>query len=353
MANSVSYGMGQIRYVRGVNYMSNLNFSAHAIETSSISGTKNYQDIVFYRDNALTTFSANESYYLRIGIPQNLSYKMTFDLKLLKGSLSNNGTFSFDNRNQYQEINRFQIDREERNTNAVSRVVLYPEVTYNEVDGYSQSREGKAIVQIVDTKELDSVPQLGELYYLATNDNYYIRNINGGGNLTPAEDYGILPYDNDFQLQFKNDILLNHTWEEGQTTNIKYFDFVFSNKVSGENFNSILLELNRNSYDDDIQWTDSSGNTYNGLHLNLEDIDVKCYQIINMLKNSTFGTNNINSFDNIGVWSHPGAIMSINGEEIRVGQSGYYELNDFNITNFGMVVEDARDKFSLDYQYKI
>ena len=45
--------------------------------------------------------------------------------------------------------------------------------------------------------------------------------------------------------------------------------------------------------------------------------------------------------------------MSINGEEIRIGQSGYYELNDFNITNFGIVVKDANDRFSLDYQYKV
>ena len=353
MANSVSYGMGQIRYNGNPDsYKVNLQLSAHAIETQSILGNKSYQDIVFYRnpdDGGLTTFSTDKSYYLRIGIPQNLSYIMTFDLKLLKGSLSNNDIFSFDNRSQYQEINRFQVDREERATNTVSRIVLYPEVIFNENGEGSQSRDGKVLVQIANEKESKDVPK-GELYYLSANDNYYIRNINGGGILVND----VLPYNNDYQLELKNDILLNHSWIEGQTTNKKYFDFVFSNKVSGESFNSILLELNRSSYDDDIQWKDGT-KTYNGLHLNPNDIDVTCYQIINMLDNSTFGTNNpkITSFNNIGVWSHPDAIMAINGEEIRIGQSGYYELNDFNITNFGMVVEDARDKFSLDYQYKI
>jgi hypothetical protein len=44
--------------------------------------------------------------------------------------------------------------------------------------------------------------------------------------------------------------------------------------------------------------------------------------------------------------------MGINGEEIRIGQSGYYELNNFDITNFGIVVRNNQDKFILDYQYK-
>ena len=45
--------------------------------------------------------------------------------------------------------------------------------------------------------------------------------------------------------------------------------------------------------------------------------------------------------------------MAINGEEIRIGQSGYYELNDFDITHFSMLITGNEDKFSIDYQYKI
>jgi hypothetical protein len=45
--------------------------------------------------------------------------------------------------------------------------------------------------------------------------------------------------------------------------------------------------------------------------------------------------------------------MSINGEEIRVGSSGYYELNDFDITNLGIICLSENDKFTIDYQYEI
>jgi hypothetical protein len=45
-------------------------------------------------------------------------------------------------------------------------------------------------------------------------------------------------------------------------------------------------------------------------------------------------------------------MMAINGEEIKVGPSGYYELNDFEITSLGIACMDSNDKFTIDYQYE-
>jgi hypothetical protein len=45
--------------------------------------------------------------------------------------------------------------------------------------------------------------------------------------------------------------------------------------------------------------------------------------------------------------------MSINGEEIQIGASGYYELNDFDVTSFAVVADGPEDKFILDYQYVV
>ena len=111
--------------------------------------------------------------------------------------------------------------------------------------------------------------------------------------------------------------------------------------------------------------TDKNGEVlaeYNGLHVDtefLEDgsiyegegvkIEQQCNEITNLITKETEQT----KFNNIGVWSHPDSILAINGEEIRIGQSGYYELNDFEITSFGIVVKTPKDKFSLDYQYQI
>ena len=45
--------------------------------------------------------------------------------------------------------------------------------------------------------------------------------------------------------------------------------------------------------------------------------------------------------------------MAINGEEIRVGASNYYELdNILPVTSLGIVADGYDDQFSIDYQYE-
>lgn len=55
----------------------------------------------------------------------------------------------------------------------------------------------------------------------------------------------------------------------------------------------------------------------------------------------------------IGVQSFPGLQMCIDGEEIRVGRSGIYEINNgVSVKFLGFIVEEADNKyFILDYQY--
>jgi len=311
MASTVSYNMGQIRYNTNGNYIQDLNFDDYPIETRSLSNSTSYRDIILYNDNNNFVFSQNESYYLRLGIPRNLSYNMTFDLKLL--DKSNN------NRNQYQEIKRFVIPRDSSNQITYSKVILYP------YDGITEDAE-PAVSIIRDTRQAAAI---NEVY--SVGEKFYIKKAS---------------VENDIEIQYKNDILLNHTWREDVSEDLYWVDFVFSNKVDNVSFNAILLELNRNTYDDDISY-EVDGVVYKGLFVG--DIEVECYRINNLITSIS----GVSSFDSIGVWSHPDAIMSINGEEIRIGQSGYYELNDFNITNFGIIVKDANDRFSLDYQYKV
>ena len=311
MASTVSYNMGQIRYNTGGNYITDLEFNDYPIETRSLSNSTSYRDVILYNNNNNFVFSQNESYYLRLGIPRNLSYNMTFDLKLLDKSS--------DNRNQYQEIKRFVIPRDSSNQITYSKVILYP------FDGVTEDAE-PAVSIIRDTRQAAAI---NEVY--SVGENFYIKKANA---------------ENDIEIQYKNDILLNHTWREDVSEDLYWVDFVFSNKVDNVSFNAILLELNRNAYDDDISY-EVDGVVYKGLFAG--DIEVECYRINNLIS----PISGVSSFDSIGVWSHPDAIMSINGEEIRIGQSGYYELNDFNITNFGIVVKDANDRFSLDYQYKV
>mgnify|MGYP003502317925 CR=1 FL=1 len=56
----------------------------------------------------------------------------------------------------------------------------------------------------------------------------------------------------------------------------------------------------------------------------------------------------------IGVQSAPGLQMCIDGEQIRVGRSGIYEINNgVNVQFLGFIIEPDNDGkyFLLDYQY--
>jgi len=339
MASTVSYNMGQIRYKQenydNNRYMIPWTLNAESIVTESVSGANKYQDIILYGE-LTNVFSQSETYYLKFGIPRNLSYNMTFDLKLVKK------TTSEVNRNQYQEIKRFVVPRDSLKSLGYSRVVLFPE------GENGAESENISVAIAVENPDDISLLSEGTVYYKLVKDetgkkvleeNYYIKKDNAP----------------DVKILYKNDILLNHTWKDSQSEDIVYFEFVFLNKVSGQDFNAIILELVRNSYDDDMSYQGEDGQTYNGLYIDPAIINkhLECYQLVNLVKSSESNARDVGAFSNIGVWSHPDAIMSINGEEIRIGQSGYYELNDFDITNFGIVVKGAQDRFSLDYQYKI
>ncbi|HBP43859.1 MAG TPA: hypothetical protein DD621_04240 [Clostridiales bacterium] len=71
---------------------------------------------------------------------------------------------------------------------------------------------------------------------------------------------------------------------------------------------------------------------------------------------STYG---LTELTRIGVQGPTGLMMSINGEQIKIGKTGIYELNDVNIkiTYLGFALKDnvlnvdGYDNFILDFEY--
>ena len=45
-------------------------------------------------------------------------------------------------------------------------------------------------------------------------------------------------------------------------------------------------------------------------------------------------------------------MMAINGSEIKIGPSGYFELQDYDIKSLGIAALAAEDKYTVDYQYQ-
>lgn len=67
---------------------------------------------------------------------------------------------------------------------------------------------------------------------------------------------------------------------------------------------------------------------------------------------------NVDRLVKMGVQGRPGLLMAINGEQIRIGPSGIYEINNgYKVTSIGFILQnasntaDGKDYFILDYQY--
>ena len=63
------------------------------------------------------------------------------------------------------------------------------------------------------------------------------------------------------------------------------------------------------------------------------------------------GNGEMSSITKIGVWGRPGLLMCINGEPIRVGNSGFYEQDSVEVETLGVVVSnnDWSNNFTIDY----
>ena len=114
-----------------------------------------------------------------------------------------------------------------------------------------------------------------------------------------------------------------------------------------QSYNQIQFILNRISIDYNNENEDG---TY-GRKINMEILKLKeIYNVINFLNPAIENTGRLKQ---IGVQSAPGLLMSIEGEAIRVGRSGIYEINNgISVSFIGFVVEPDDNKyFILDYQY--
>ena len=134
--------------------------------------------------------------------------------------------------------------------------------------------------------------------------------------------------------------------EAGTADDYSTFEFVFTPNEN-RTFNQIHLELQRIVDDYEIEREDG---TYGRLpQITVEHLN-EIINIIDILNPSIDGKGMLKQ---IGIQSAPGFTMCINGEQIKVGRSGQYEIKNSSIQIFfiGFIVEDEDTKFILDYQY--
>lgn len=160
-----------------------------------------------------------------------------------------------------------------------------------------------------------------------------------------------------------------------QTESDKYssYSFVFS---PSKNFNKLGFRINRVSFDainttDYRKWlidetTDVSDLRYttSGTEITVATVgdrikytgnDGDICSLVNLVQSTSA---NLSGFLKFGYQSRPGSLIVVNGEPIRIGRSGIYEINNGTIIKSFMIAspngDDNKniDAFLLDYAYK-
>lgn len=131
----------------------------------------------------------------------------------------------------------------------------------------------------------------------------------------------------------------------GKTTDYSTFELILSPN-DNHTYNQIYFELNRELIDYNTLKPD--GTYGREMNISIDRLD-EVYNVIDFLNTSI---ENKNTLKQIGVQGPPGLLMSINGEAIRIGRSGLYEINNgINTTFIGFIIEADEKYFILDYQY--
>lgn len=306
------YSIGQLRF-RGEGTCVSTVPSSKSYKNISMTGSSNTDDTSF-RDIRITTNSPmvrDTDYYLYVKIPQDMNYNLTFNIKLTKRE-AQGGT------EEYQFLKNITIPRGGSATN-VYTVVLY------------ETSSGAVKAMIPKTYVAGQANVKDDIYFDANTEKYYL----GNGNTTYTETANY------------NDLSMTASWVHQAGDYYGYAEIVF--RPVEDNFSEITIEMVRTAEDYNIQGTDTSGEIIYGRYIPLDDFDYTLYTMTNLV-------NEINpngTLSRIGVWSHPGLLMAVNGEEIRVPNSGYYELdNILPIESLGIVAVDYSDNWSLDFMYE-
>lgn len=136
--------------------------------------------------------------------------------------------------------------------------------------------------------------------------------------------------------------------QEQEINDIVVINIVFNPIV---NFTHLVLRLSR-TYEDFLIIKQQGQVKKYGRLIEINDEGCEFFQIKNILDS----LNGVSQFKKIGIQGPSGLLMCINGEEIRIGPSGIYQIkNGYKINFMGFIItseNSSDDYFILDYQYE-
>ena len=348
MAKTASYGIGQYTYDDKFNYITWLGSSLTPAQEESYTPleksyvtytpdlTTSYRDVAFELPDGI---EYGNSYYMTITLPQDGLYDTTVNLKLCAENLLSNEEFKIDF-NKFQQIKQLTVPASNSSADSIySEVILFE---YQ--NGQNTLVAADIPIHVSTSSGTYTESHLYEYngaykYALATDSSW------SGNNLVSVTNYSSYNLAQGWKITSEN--ITNDT--------ITY-SFVFSPKYNlTDAYKYLWIEVIHDN--EDIRLSDQS-QTYNGKTIPINNIEMSVYKITNLLPETLLGIasikSGVNTLNGITITGPNTLIAAINGEEIKIGSTGQYELKDFNITSLGLVVKSIEDSnFLIDYTYAI
>ena len=238
------YGLGQYRSNNSISYLTSIT------TTSSYqnNGTS-YRDVVIeITDSNTTVFEKGKNYLLQLKLPKNRAYDTKVKIKLgLK-----------DDNSQFLQIRQIIVPRDSDNALEISKICLY-------------KIENKDYVGIVRSSANDCV-------------SYdVIQNTEGVFYKDPS--LGTTQLQNDYLFQ---EIVQRFNNAEDIESSFATFNIVFSPKIDNIQFDKIILEIIREDYDQDINYT-IDNTAYKGRYFNINNsslYNASLYKIVDLLSDN-------------------------------------------------------------------
>ena len=344
-----SYNVKQIAYTSSGDCVQSVPVDVYNVQGSAQTGddprVAPYQQIVVKprpANDASTNqvFSMNKTYYLSLTIPKNQNYDLQYAIRLVKLPETEIGDLDSANYQFIRYITSRKVSDGEMESSWVA-LFQQKDLDYNPDDPmHDQEYFGDIMAAIPEEVEIPITLQAnpspyiantlyknGDLYFWCTSDGQYWPARSGA----PVSNVG------------KSDALLSHSWIMSQTELTDTYNIIFKPRVA--DLDAIYLHLIPIPEDNDIQWQLEQAGveaTYYGRHIDIDSLQVNLYELKDLLDVTA---------RRLGIWGHPGLMFHIEGEEIKIGPSGYYELHDFTVNELGIAAFGPEDKFTIDIQY--
>lgn len=357
-----TYSMGQYRFSSSSDTVKDLGaiLSDETVAVSdkiegSDTNTISLQDVAISRGDG-EAFEVGKDYYAYLQIPQDMNYNLEITLRLIKDSKEEASNFQYikkinipmGGKSQNTYLVALYDDNPDKNTNGNIKIVFPEDIPFLKGNSYDK---GEDSLEISKDKLDQNKVEAGMLY------GYKELKENDDGSKSTVATYYYLGMNNENNEKYLkrtnkvNDIIMPESWKESDGDAISTYVVAFRPVESG--FTKLLLKMTRIVEDYNIERINDDGNIEYGRKLDKSKMTgCKLYQVYDLISNGNIPCKG-KPLTKIGVWSHPELMMIINGEEIKVGPSGYYELDAISITSLGVVALSNKDMFSIDYQYDI